>query len=198
MSSGDPETRERILKETRRLMEAHRGRDVRLEDIAKAAGVSRQAVYMHFGSRSGLLIATARYLDEVLGLEERLSPFRAATEGIQSLNTFVEFWGSYIPDVYGLAKALLTVRETDEAAAAAWNDRMTSVFEGCARVIHCLVLDSMLAPEWTEEEAAEILFALLSIPGWENLTIEQGWTQEQYIQRMKTITKKTLVRTTQR
>jgi AcrR family transcriptional regulator len=54
-----------------RLMEERRGRGVRMRDIAEAAGVSRQAVYDHFGTRAKLLVATTHYVDEVRGLEER-------------------------------------------------------------------------------------------------------------------------------
>jgi AcrR family transcriptional regulator len=194
MSSGDPETRVRILKETRRLMEERRGKDVRLEDIARAAGVSRQAVYLHFGSRSGLLIATARYLDEVLELRDRVKPYREAPNGIAALDAFVEFWGNYMPDIYGLAKALLTVRETDEAAADAWADRMAAVYQGCKIVVNRLFEENHLAPEWNREEAADFFFSLLSLLNWEYLTMERGWSNHQFIQRMQTVLKKTLVK----
>jgi len=192
MSSGDPETRKRILKETRRLMEERRGQGVRIEDIARAAEVSRQAVYMHFGSRTELLVATARYLDEVLGLTQRLARCREA-RGIESLEAYVEFWGNYIPDVYGLAKALMTVRETDEAAAAAWNDRMAAVYGGCIASVQCLVEAGVLAPGWTVATAADFMWATLSIAVWEHLTIERGWTNEQYVERITMALKKALV-----
>jgi AcrR family transcriptional regulator len=196
MSSGDPETRKRILDVTHRLMEERRGRDVRLEDIARAARVSRQAVYMHFGSRAGLLVATARYLDETLGLEERLRPAREAVNGVQRLDAYVEFWANYIPEIYGLANALLTVRDTDQAAAAAWADRMQALYQGCMTTIQCLVRDGLLASEWTVQEAADFMWALISIRNWEHLTIERGWTQDQYIVRIKMILNRALVRET--
>ena len=107
MSSGDPETRKRILEETRRLMEAQRGSEVPLEDIARAAWVSRQALYNHFGSRTGLLVETARYLDEILGLNERTQSIRNAQNGANMLRVLVTFWGNYVPEIYGLAKALM-------------------------------------------------------------------------------------------
>ena len=120
MSSGESETRTRILEATRRLTEEHRGRGVRMRDVAEAAGISRQAVYDHFGSQAKLLVETTHYVDEVRGLEERRRRFREATTGVGRLEAYVEFWGNYIPEVYGMAKALLVARETDEAAAAAW------------------------------------------------------------------------------
>lgn len=192
MSSGDPETHRRILEETRRLMEERHGRGVRVEDIAAAAGVSRQAVYLHFGSRSGLLVATARYLDDVLGLNQRLQPFWGARTGIERLEQFVDFWASYIPDIYGLAKTLMSVRETDKAAKAAWDDRMGAVYQGCQMVVKHLADDGLL--EWPPKEAADFMFATLSIPTWENLTMERGWSRQQYLAYVKLALKSTLTR----
>jgi AcrR family transcriptional regulator len=196
MSSTEISTRERILQATWRLMEERRGQGVRLEDIATAVDISRQAVYLHFGSRSGLLIATVRYVDEVLGLSERLRPLYADQSSAKRLDAYVAFWGNYIPEIYGLAKALLNVREADEAAAAAWEDRMQVLYQGCVTTIQCLVRDGTLAPEWTVNEAADFFWATLSIATWENLTIERGWSQEQYIQRTQQVLKKALLRQT--
>ena len=69
MSSGESETRKRIVETAWRLLVDQRGKAARMSDIAAAAGVSRQAVYLHFGSRSELLIAATRHGDAVLGLE---------------------------------------------------------------------------------------------------------------------------------
>src|SRR5512135_1047982 len=107
MSSDESETRTRILKETMRLMEQQRGQGVRISDIARAAGVSRQAVYLHFSNRTELLVATARYADEVYGLDQQLQPLQATTSGISALRIYLEFWAGYIPSIYGLARALL-------------------------------------------------------------------------------------------
>jgi AcrR family transcriptional regulator len=194
MSSGDPETRERILYATWQLMEKRRGQGVRLEDIAQAAEVSRQAIYLHFGSRAGLLIATTHYLDERLNLTERTRYRTEEQNGIKSLEAFVEFWANYIPDIYGLAKALLTVRDSDKAAAAAWEDRMTAVRRGCNRVIQLLANDGTLSPDWPIDIATDFMWASLAITNWENLTMECGWSNEMYIERTKTILKSTLVK----
>jgi AcrR family transcriptional regulator len=194
MSSGDSETRKRILTKTWRLMEQRRGQGVRLSDIAKAAGISRQAVYLHFGSRAELLVATVRYVDQVHGLDERLSGLREAGGGPETLQAFVDFWANYIPEIYGLAKALLVARETDEAAAAAWEDRMEALREGCRRVVECLEREQLLASGWNVTDAADMLLGMLSVTLWENLTIERGWSQSQYVTRMQAILKRTFVR----
>ena len=165
-----------------------------MRDVAEAAGVSRQAVYDHFGSRAKLLVETTHYVDEVRGLEERRRHFREATTGVGRLEAYVEFWGNYIPEVYGMAKALMVARETDEAAAAAWDDRMSAVRESCRRTIEALHSDGMLAPEWSRDVAVVLMWTMLSIRNWESLTIECGWSTNQYVSRMQKLLKRTFVR----
>src|SRR5918997_536236 len=194
MSSGESETRTRILVATWRLMVQRRGQGVRMRDIAEAAGISRQAVYDHFGSRARLLVATTHYVDEVRGLEQRRRRFQAATTGVEHLEAYVEFWGNYIPEVYGMSKALLAVRETDEAAAAAWDDRMGAVRESCRITIEALHRDGMPAPEWSRDEAIDLMWTMLSIRNWEQLTTDCGWSTNQYVSRMQKLLKRTLVR----
>jgi hypothetical protein len=49
-----------------------------MSDIAEATGISRQAAYLHFASRTELLVAVTPHLDEVLDVDRRLAPSRAA------------------------------------------------------------------------------------------------------------------------
>src|ERR687889_1537042 len=170
------------------------GRNVRMGDVAKGAGVSRQAVYDHFGSRADLMVATVRYGDAVLGLDERLGRYRALSSGIERLGAFVEFWGNYVPEIHGIARALMAARETDEAVAAAWDDRMGVVYEACRNIIERLHRDGTLAPGWPCNEAADLLWTMLSIRNWESLTIERGWSTSRYVGLMQQLTKRTFVR----
>jgi AcrR family transcriptional regulator len=156
--------------------------------------VSRQAVYLHFGSRTELMVAATHYGDEVHGLDQRLQRYRQAASGVEKLQAFVEFWGNYLPEIYGIATALLTMRETDEAAAAAWNDRMATVREACTSVVEDLQRDGTLAPEWSADKAIDLLWTLLSVRNWEQLTRECGWSAEQYIEWMQTLLRRTLLR----
>jgi len=193
MSSAELQTRDRILVATVRMLEEHGGRGVRMGDIARKAGISRQAVYLHFASRTDLLVAATKHLDEVLEVDRRLAPSRAATSGVERLALYIECWGQYIPDIYGVAKALLLAQDTDEAAAAAWQDRMLAMRDGCRAAIDALHADGKLAAVWTPARATDTLWTMLLIPNWENLTIECGWSTQQYIKWMKTLAKRSFV-----
>ncbi len=188
-----PETRTRILKAALHLLEASQGRGVRMTDIAKRAGISRQAVYLHFSTRAALLIATTYYLDELKGSEERLVPSRTAQTGLERLDAFIEAWGNYIPEIHGIAKALLAMRDTDEAAAVAWDDRMQDMREGCEAAIGALNRDNMLSPDHSPDQATDILWTMLSVRNWEQLTIECGWPQERYIGTLKSLARRIFV-----
>ena len=174
MSSKKLPTRERILEETSKLMIAGSGKGVKMADIAKAAGVSRQAMYLHFLSRTELLTESVKYHDRALNVGARVAKFRKAKNSIAQLDSFIDFWGNYIPEIYGIAKALMVSRNTDEAAAAAWQDRMNSVRDGCAEVIDALNEERRLGRGWTKRRATEMLWTIVSIESWEKLTIERA------------------------
>jgi len=193
MSSTIPGTKERIIAVAANLLLKSKGHGVRMADIAAASGVSRQAVYLHFPSRGELMIAAVRYLDDVYGLDERLKAFREARTGIEILDAFVEFWGNYIPKIYGVAKALMIARETDEAAAAAWEDRMNSVRSGCRRIIETLEHEGLLSVAWSVDDAVDLMWTMLSIRNWEQLTIDCGWSIEQYVEHIQNALKGGLV-----
>jgi AcrR family transcriptional regulator len=195
MSSESTETRTRILAATVHMLEKHGGRGVRMGDIAKETGISRQAVYLHFASRTELLVAATRYLDEKLDVDGRLAPSRAATVGIERLALYIECWGNYIPEIYGVGKALLMARDTDDAAAVAWDDRMAAMRDGCRAAIDALHADGNLATGMTPQKATDALWAMLLVPIWEALTIDCGWSTEQYVNFMKTLAERTFVRT---
>lgn len=107
---------------------------------------------------------------------------------------YVEFWGSYLPQIFGIAKALLLAQDTDEAAVVAWKNRMAAHRDGCRAAVAALQTDSTLAAHWTQQSATDVLWTMLSVENWEQLTTECGWSNEQYVERMKTIAEQTLVK----
>ncbi|MCR9213064.1 MAG: TetR/AcrR family transcriptional regulator [Proteobacteria bacterium] len=193
MSSPISETKVRILQACLKLLVASEGKDVRMSDIAKEAGVSRQALYLHFATRVDLLIATTLYLDEVKGSDDRLVPSRTATSGLERLDAFVEAWANYIPEVYPVGKALLVMKDTDEAAATAWNKRMQDMREGCEAAVLALKKDGQLNTNLNEDKATDILWTLLSIRNWEQLTRDCGWSQAEYAKTLKALARKILL-----
>lgn len=193
MSSLTPNTRIQILEAAWKLLERQPSQAVRMSDIAAATGISRQAVYLHFASRTDLMVATARYVDEVKGVGERLRRWHATTDGLELLESYIVFWGNYVPEIYAVAKALLATIDADEAAAAAWNDRMADVKNGCRITVQALKRDGLLAPGWTVDTATDLFWALLSVNTWAMLTRECGWSVAQYIRHIHRCAARTFV-----
>jgi AcrR family transcriptional regulator len=60
--------------------------------MSRAANVSRQALYLHFGSRTALFIETARYVDESLKLMERIREACDSGNGMLGIEEYLRFW----------------------------------------------------------------------------------------------------------
>ena len=167
------------------LLVADESNGARMSDIARLAGISRQALYLHFPSRAELLIATTRYIDEVKDVDGRLQASRGATSGLERLAAFVEAWGNYIPEIHGVARALIALQPNDEAACAAWSDRMDAVREGCEAAVKALKRDGQLCPALSPRQATDLLWCQLSVENWEHLRLRCGWSQSRYLKIMQ-------------
>ena len=180
---GDPETRERILTVTWELVAEH-GAGLRLGDVAKAAGVSRQAVYLHFGDRAGLLVGLVQHMDQVLRLDTAIEQVFAAPASDEllwrtmRLNT--EFWETVAP----VARVLLAAQHDDDAVAAAWRDRMDLRRGVFGSIIQRIADAGDLADGWTVDRAAATLYVVAAFEPWRELTGELGWDHDTYVDEM--------------
>jgi AcrR family transcriptional regulator len=95
-----PSMREAILDAAVRLF-AERGPGVRLEDIADEAGVSRQSVYLHVGSRTGLMIAIVQHIDAQEPLPSLIQSVFEAPSALDALDAIVALHAEYHPMTYG-------------------------------------------------------------------------------------------------
>ncbi len=181
-------TRTKILNACRALLEGDAGAATRMSDVAKAAGVSRQAVYLHFKTRAELLIALTRHIDSVENVDDRLAASRAAT-GLDRLDAFIDAWGGYIPVIYPVGRALMAMAPSDEAARLAWEDRMTAMRAGCEAAVKALETANLLSGSVDRTSATDMLWTLLSVRNWENLVQACGWDQAQYIKGMKALSR---------
>ena len=193
MSSEQINTKTRILDTTWKLLESGM-KNTRMSDIAKAAGISRQALYLHYPTRAELLIATTRHLDSVKKVDRRLERSRTAQSGAERLSAFIEAWGGYIPEIHGMSVALRDMRKNDQAVAEAWDDRMQAVRQGCEAAIQALAKDGMLKSGLSEQVATDLLWTLLSVENWEKLVHDCGWTQSAYEENIKALAEAALLK----
>jgi AcrR family transcriptional regulator len=191
---SSPATRLRILDATLALLQENpAGAAVRMADIARRTGVSRQAVYLHFAGRAELLTEATKRLDALKDVPARLAASRAAVDGETRLDAFIAAWIGYLPEIEGVARALLAMRERDAEAAAAWDARMQDMREGCAAAIRALGRDGRLHADWTEEQATDLLWTLLSFQNWSQLRGACGWSQETCIAHLQAAARRLFV-----
>lgn len=192
MSSEPVETREKILKAALNLLE--NGGRLRMSDIARAAGISRQALYLHFTSRTELLVETTKYQDRLHDSDGRLEASRTAGSGVERLDAFVQAWTAYLPRIRNAARTLLVLAETDAEARAAWRERMQDMREGCEAAVLALARDGDLAVGLTPEQATDMLWTLLSYRTWEHFRDECGWSETECAAGILDMARRMLVR----
>src|SRR5262245_62150689 len=125
MSTQKEETRVRLLEAAQRLLLERGFHGVGLEDIAAAAGVSRQAVYKsHFASKAELLLALVQHTHVSMNLDELVEPVRHTTTGPAMLTATIAAIVRIEERVHRLALLLSAAALTDAGAAAAWRDRL--------------------------------------------------------------------------
>ena len=188
------QTKTRILDTTWKLLEKRIEKN-RMSDIAKAVGISRQALYLHYPTRAELLIATTEHIDTVKKVNQRLELSRTAGSGVERLHFFIKAWGGYIPEIHGISVALRNMRKNDKAAAEAWDDRMQAVRHGCQAAVVAIAKDGKLKFDLSEQIATDILWTLLTIENWEKLVINCGWLQSAYEEKMIELAETALLET---
>ena len=181
--SSRHETRARILDAAIAVLEES-PREVNMRRVAQLAGVSRQAVYLHFANRAALLVAAARHVDDRFDLQRSLEPVVAATTAEQLLARYAEFLASYNPRLYGVVRAADAARRSDPAIGAAWADRLRNRRAGGSRVAIRLAAWGRLAPAWTSRTAGEWLTAQGSVKVWEELVLDLGWSRRRFTETM--------------
>jgi AcrR family transcriptional regulator len=148
--------------------------------IAREAGVSRQAAYLHFGSKADLLLALVSYVDEVEGLPHLLTRVRDARSGVEALKRFVDLVAELTPRVYRVGIALAAAGENDSAARTAWMDRMEARRATCRSIAARLEREGSLADAITAVDAADLLWTLSSMRVFEDLVEVRGYSVRRY------------------
>jgi AcrR family transcriptional regulator len=194
MSSGDPATRRRILDAAKALLEANPGAPISMAAVATRAGVSRQALYLHFADRTSLFLEVSRVLDASLRTPARQRRVDEAPTARAALREAVALQAWLKPRLKGVANALDVLRRSDPAADAAWKEREHARLARCEKVVRRLQAEGDLTPDWDVPSAARCLWAVTSQRVWDDLAIDQGWSTMQYQMRLTALVEAALLR----
>jgi AcrR family transcriptional regulator len=190
---GDPATRSRILHATWELVTEEGGR-FKLADVAARASVSRQAVYLHFSDRAGLLVGLVEHMDEALDLGKSLAEVHAAPDGGSLLEAAMRLNTTFWAQVFPVAQVLEAAQHDDEALGAAWRDRMRFRHAAFRAMIEALAERGELDEDWSIDDAAATLYAVAHFDTWRELVIELDWSDDLYIESMTRLLRRALLR----
>lgn len=180
--SRSERTRTAILDAAWRLFDEAGSEAVRVQDVADAAGVTRQTVYFHFDNRAKLLAEVARHVDEqVEDLPARAAPVWESESGVEAVGRFVELVADYYPAIRDVVTEVQATRMHDQDVEAAWRDRLESRKAACRGLVDWLDRDGCRAEGLSHSDATDLLTMLTSFGTWEDLTVHQGWSREHYV-----------------
>lgn len=192
MSRREPDTRTRILETARRLLEERGYYGVGVDEIAKAAGVSRQAVYLHFASKAQLLLATARHIDATGELPKLLEHVFAAPDALTALDRAVDLHLAYDTKILRFALLFDSARRTEKDADLAWQDRQKARHAFFRKLVEWLRRDGVLASDLTVAQAVDLWWTLQSHQMLEQLVGQRGWSKERYRSGLKRLLRRAL------
>lgn len=186
-------TRERVLQAAQALIRERGNANFSLVELAAETGLSRQTLYLLFGTRAGLLMALVDDIDAHSTGPARLAALRE--QGERDFEPYVRAWFDYIPVVLPVARALASAAATGDAdARAAWQSRLAKLRTGFTQMARALQADGRLRAGWTVAQAAEWILALTHIDLWQQLVVEAGWKPADHVERIVDTLRKTLLK----
>ena len=137
--------------------------DCTLGEVAAKAGLSRQAVYLHFPNRATLLAALSEHLAAAATRAPAEAPSARAT-----LTALVGLLAEEHPKAWPLARRL------------GENPGDASRMVACRRLAERFREEGALSPHLSPAAAADLLFTLTSLAVWAELGPGLGWDAARY------------------
>ncbi len=178
MSSKRAATRAKILSAARELIETGHY-NVGLGEIGRRAGVSRQAVYLHFASRAELLTALTSWIEEEADLRGMLATVNSAPSGVDALARLLDASALFEPQIQQMVQATMRMQD-DPTVAELSSERMRYRFAGMRQVVARIESDGRLVPGWDVDTATAFVWTLTAPSSFDLLVHEHGWSPRQW------------------
>jgi AcrR family transcriptional regulator len=192
---AEASTRERVLQVARELIAERGNAAITLVDVAARAGLSRQTMYLLFGSRAGLLVAMVEQIDATSAGPERLRAARDGSDPLAAFEAYLRAWFDYLPQVLPVARALTAAATAgDRDAQAAWESRMRKLRGGFLQLAQALRAAGRLRETWSTQAAADWMFGLTHADLWQHLVVEAGWPGATAVDRLVSALRATLIK----
>jgi len=171
---GDESTRERILSAAWQIARERGSVDFTLAEVAAAAGVSRQGLYLHFDNRAGLLLQMARRIGHSSGFVSRIATSRRlpATQGLRRV---LRLWYGHLQEILPVARALEAAAITGEEGSQAYHDRMEAWRDTLRISVIALANEGGLRRGWSVDDATDWIWMRTQPANYEYLVRQRGW-----------------------
>ncbi len=182
MSSGRLDTRTAILTAARELFEEQGYHGAALEAVAKRAGVSRQAIYLHFASKAELLTALHAHIYEtdVAPTLER-HPIWTAPTALDGLDALISVDAEVASKVWRIHEALVVARRHHAEVDDTLRPREAERYAEIVRLGRWLKKEGGLPTRMRVATFADIMWGLTSLGTFQNLVIERGWSVDRFV-----------------
>jgi AcrR family transcriptional regulator len=186
-------TRAALLDATRELLERDGFEALTMAAVADHAGVTRRAVYLHFASRADLVAELFDHVSETEGLAQSVQAVRDAPDAVAALDEWARHLARFHPRALAVTRAVEQVHRHDPDAAAHRDRYLREQLAACRALARRLAAEGRLAPAWTEESAAEMLWGLISVDLLERLLVERRWSARRLGDRLAVLLRSTFV-----
>ena len=194
-AAASDETKLRILAAARATLQRGPLGALKVEEVARDAGVSRSTVYLLYGSRAGLIDSLAREVAQDSGFDRLVTAFAlpdAREALISAQRASIEMYAK-MPDV---SRALYALRTVDPDAVKAV-DRLDSGRRwGQADLARRLSEQGYLHDGVSVEEATDILIVLSSFATFDELFGGSGLPVDVVADRIAAMTERSVLRPT--
>ena len=180
------ETQARILDAARRLFIARGYAGTTIETLAGEAGVAVETVYATFGSKRVVLARLVNRAvggdDEPLPILERPGPksVRAEKDQRRQLRGFAHDMSEIMARVGPLFGVMRAAAPTEPEIADLLRHALNARHTNIAVLVRWLESNGPLRPGLSGEDAVDTLWAVSSAETHQLLTVDRGWTSEQY------------------
>lgn len=175
------ETRRRILDAVEQHFRSAPSEPVRVDAVARTAGVARSTIYVVFGSRAGLFDSFARDLFERAG-RDRLIEATSHPDAREHLRGGIRAGAEMFAANRDVFRALYSMAALDaEALEGAVGRVEQNRSEGMARVAGRLADQGQLRPGLDSESAAHVLWVITSFDAFDLLFTDRALPLEKVV-----------------
>jgi AcrR family transcriptional regulator len=181
-------TRRRIVEGARELFLRVGYGATTLDQIARQAGVAVQTVYFHFGNKATVLKEVVDVLavgdDEPIPLLDRpwIQQIRDEPDGRKVLAIWLSNSRTIFSRVAPIMKVVRDAAGTDAEMAAQWETNQQQRFTAHHALAQQLADKHALRQGLPVDEAADIIFCIVSLEVYLLATSERGWAPTQWEQ----------------